>query len=108
MAPLRFGESHQAGDSVSAINAPLQVTSKAAHLCIDIRPALAYNPAVSIPSRQKTLMTGSRRNITILVITKVVVMLGFGIVIPILPFYVRSLGASGSTLGALMATYGVM
>lgn len=35
-------------------------------------------------------------------------MLGFGMIIPIMPFYVKSFGASGATLGALMAVYGVM
>lgn len=53
-------------------------------------------------------MSNSQRNMIILFSTMVVVMLGFGLVIPILPFYVRSLGASGSALGALMATYGIM
>jgi len=48
------------------------------------------------------------RNIAILFFTLVVVMLGFGMVIPILPFYIKSFGASGSALGALMASYAVM
>ena len=38
----------------------------------------------------------------------IVVMLGFGMIIPIMPFYVKSFGASGSALGALMATYGLL
>lgn len=50
----------------------------------------------------------NRRDILILFFTMVVVMLGFGMIIPILPFYVTSFGASGSTLGALMATYGLL
>jgi DHA1 family multidrug resistance protein-like MFS transporter len=40
--------------------------------------------------------------------TLVVVMLGFGMVIPVLPFYVDSFGGSGSSMGLLMATYAVM
>lgn len=32
-------------------------------------------------------------------------MLGFGMIIPILPFYIESFGASGSALGILMAVY---
>ncbi len=40
--------------------------------------------------------------------TLVVMMLGFGIIIPIMPFYVTRLGASGSTLGMLMATFSIM
>ncbi len=53
-------------------------------------------------------MTRDKRNLWILFFTLVVVMLGFGIIIPIMPFYVTSFGASGSTLGLLMATYGTM
>lgn len=52
--------------------------------------------------------SGNRRSISILFFTLVVVMLGFGMIIPILPFYVKSFGASGSALGALMATYGIL
>ena len=40
--------------------------------------------------------------------TLVVMMLGFGIIIPIMPFYVTRLGATGSTLGMLMATFSIM
>jgi MFS transporter, DHA1 family, multidrug resistance protein len=47
-------------------------------------------------------------NIIILFFTLIVIMMGFGMIIPILPFYVKHLGASGSALGLLMATYGVM
>lgn len=53
-------------------------------------------------------MQENRRNIIILFFTLVVVMLGFGIIIPILPFYVNGFGASGSELGLLMATFAVM
>jgi len=53
-------------------------------------------------------MTTNRYNIAILFFTLVVVMLGFGIVIPILPFYIDAFGASGSSLGLLMATFAVM
>ncbi len=50
----------------------------------------------------------SNRNVSILFFTLIVVMLGFGMIIPIMPFYVESLGASGSALGMLMAVYGLM
>jgi len=53
-------------------------------------------------------MQENRRNIIILFFTLVVVMLGFGIIIPILPFYVNGFGASGSELGLLMASFAVM
>jgi DHA1 family multidrug resistance protein-like MFS transporter len=48
--------------------------------------------------------TNNRRNILILSFALVVVMLGFGMVIPIFPFYIESLGASGTELGLLVAT----
>ena len=35
-------------------------------------------------------------------------MLGFGVVIPILPFYAETFGASGTSLGLLMASFAVM
>jgi DHA1 family multidrug resistance protein-like MFS transporter len=50
----------------------------------------------------------NQKNILILFFTLIVVMLGFGMVIPIMPFYVKSFGASGSALGTLMATYGIL
>lgn len=53
-------------------------------------------------------MTGNRRNILILFLTQVVVMLGFGLIIPIMPFYVESFGAGGRELGALMAIFAFM
>lgn len=53
-------------------------------------------------------MAKNRRDIIILFFTLVVVMLGFGIVIPILPFYIDSFGASGSDLGLLMSSFAAM
>ena len=53
-------------------------------------------------------MTQNRRNIILLFFTLVVVMMGFGMVIPIFPFYVEYFGASGSELGLLMASYATM
>ncbi len=50
----------------------------------------------------------NNRPVLILFFTLVVVMLGFGIVIPILPFYVTQFGGGGSAMGGLMAIYGVM
>lgn len=47
---------------------------------------------------------GSRGNLVVLSFTLVVVMLGFGMVIPIFPFFVERLGAGGSALGLLVAT----
>lgn len=53
-------------------------------------------------------MDSNRRNLVILFFTLVVVMMGFGMVIPIMPFYIDSMGASGRDLGLLMATFGLM
>lgn len=53
-------------------------------------------------------MNPNRRNIMILFFTMIVVMMGFGMAIPVFPFYVDSFGASGSELGLLMSIYAVM
>jgi DHA1 family multidrug resistance protein-like MFS transporter len=47
--------------------------------------------------------TTNRKNLFILALTLAVVMLGFGIVMPIFPFYIESMGARGSELGLLIA-----
>jgi DHA1 family multidrug resistance protein-like MFS transporter len=54
------------------------------------------------------MKTSNRNNLLILSFTLVVIMLGFGMVIPIMPFYINSMGASGLQLGLLIASYGVM
>ncbi|MDJ0754513.1 MAG: MFS transporter [Ardenticatenaceae bacterium] len=50
----------------------------------------------------------NRRNLFILAATMIVIMLGFGMVIPVMPFYIDKLGASGSDLGWLVAVYALM
>lgn len=45
----------------------------------------------------------NRRNLLLLSAVLAVVMLGFGMVMPVFPFYIESLGASGSELGLLLA-----
>ncbi|MBI9044293.1 MAG: MFS transporter [Anaerolineaceae bacterium] len=50
----------------------------------------------------------NRKSTGILFFTMVVVMLGFGIVIPIMPFYIESLGAGGAEMGFLMAIFAIM
>lgn len=52
-------------------------------------------------------MEKDRRNILILFFTLIIVMLGFGMIIPILPYYIKSFGAGGSALGFLMSIYGI-
>ncbi len=48
--------------------------------------------------------TSNRKNIAILAFTLIVVMLGYGLVILLYPFYIEKLGASGSELGLLVST----
>ncbi len=48
------------------------------------------------------------RNIAILFFTLIVVMLGFGMIIPILPFLVEKFGGSGMAMGILMAVFSLM
>ncbi|MBN1136265.1 MAG: MFS transporter [Anaerolineae bacterium] len=49
------------------------------------------------------MRTGNRHNVAILSLTLGVVMLGFGMVMPLMPFYVESMGASATELGLLVA-----
>lgn len=49
-----------------------------------------------------------KRNIAILFFTLVVMMIGFGIIIPLLPFYVTAMGGSGISMGILMAVFALM
>ncbi|MEW5869615.1 MAG: MFS transporter [Chloroflexota bacterium] len=51
---------------------------------------------------------GGRKNLVILSLTLIVVMLGFGMVIPIIPYYMEVMGAGGAELGMLVASYAVM
>jgi len=48
------------------------------------------------------------RNLAILFTTLVVVMFGFGIIIPIIPFYVERFGGGGMEMGMLMAIFSLM
>lgn len=50
----------------------------------------------------------SKRNLYILTFVLFVVMVGYGVIIPILPFYIESMGAGGTELGLLVASYAVM
>jgi DHA1 family multidrug resistance protein-like MFS transporter len=53
---------------------------------------------------KEEMKTTNRRNLFILAFSLLVVMLGFGMVIPVFPFLIDKLGASGSALGLLVAT----
>lgn len=49
-----------------------------------------------------------RKPVPILSFTLLVVMLGYGMVLPVMPFYIEALGAGGRELGWLMAAYSLM
>src|SRR5512146_561042 len=53
-------------------------------------------------------MPGSRKNLIILGFTLLVVMLGYGMIQPIIPFLITKLGASGRDLGILASVYAAM
>jgi len=48
------------------------------------------------------------KKLSILFFTLVVVMIGFGIIIPILPFYIESFGGGGFSMGMLMSIFAAM
>ncbi len=52
--------------------------------------------------------TTNRRAIAILFLTMFIVMVGFGVIMPILPFYAENMGASATDLGLLFATYSII
>src|SRR5690625_3730055 len=49
-----------------------------------------------------------KRALPILFLIMFLVMVGFGIIIPVLPFYAEELGATPTELGFLMAVYSLM
>ena len=50
----------------------------------------------------------NRRALILLFMTMFIVMLGFGVILPILPYYAESMGASATALGLLFATYSII
>ncbi|QOR66606.1 MFS transporter [Cytobacillus suaedae] len=50
----------------------------------------------------------SKKSLPILFLVMFLVMVGFGIIIPVIPFYAEELGASPTQLGLLMAVYSLM
>ncbi len=53
-------------------------------------------------------MKKGSKNLTILFVTIAVVMLGFGIIIPIIPFLIKRFGGGGLALGQLISIYSIM
>jgi DHA1 family multidrug resistance protein-like MFS transporter len=54
------------------------------------------------------MKSASRKNLFILSFTLLVVMLGYGMVMPIMPFYIEHFGVGGTELGWMMSTYSLM
>lgn len=52
--------------------------------------------------------TLNRKNLFILSFTLLVVMLGYSLAMPLLPFYIERFGVGGTELGWLMSTYSLM
>lgn len=50
----------------------------------------------------------TKKALPILFLVMFLVMIGFGIIIPVLPFYAEEMGASPTQLGLLMAVYSLM
>jgi len=59
-------------------------------------------------SRMAAPMSARRSSLTIIFTTVFVDLLGFGIVLPLLPYYAHQLQASGLTVGMLIAVYSAM
>ncbi|RJS61167.1 MFS transporter [Bacillus sp. PK3_68] len=53
-------------------------------------------------------MPETKKALPILFVVMFLVMVGFGIIIPVLPFYAENIGASPTQLGLLMAVYSLM
>lgn len=53
-------------------------------------------------------MPAARSRLAVIFVTVLVDLIGFGIIIPILPYYAQRLGAGGMGLGVLLAVYSLM
>ena len=54
------------------------------------------------------MQTPNRRAMAVLFLTLFIVMVGFGVILPILPFYAESMGATATHLGLLFGLYAVV
>jgi MFS transporter, DHA1 family, multidrug resistance protein len=54
------------------------------------------------------MTSSNRKNLLILSFTMLVVMLGYSMAMPLLPFYIERFGVGGTELGWLMSTYSLM
>ena len=53
-------------------------------------------------------MKMKKPSVFIIFLTVFIDLIGFGVVLPLLPIYSKSFGANGWEIGALMASYSVM
>src|SRR5438876_10079974 len=53
-------------------------------------------------------MPATRSRVAVIFFTVLIDLIGFGIIIPILPYYAQRLGAGGFWLGALLAVFSAM
>jgi DHA1 family multidrug resistance protein-like MFS transporter len=54
------------------------------------------------------MKAGALKNVRILAFTLLVVMLGYGMIMPVMPFLIEQFGAGGTELGWLVSTYSLM
>src|SRR6056297_120956 len=75
------------------------------------RQAEAPPPArrgMAVPEASTASLTTPRRALATVIFVVFLDLVGFGVVIPILPFYVRSFGVSDVFIGLLAASYSLM
>src|SRR5690606_25276383 len=60
------------------------------------------------PNRGRSMSQTGLRSMIIMFMTMFIVMVGFGIIMPILPFYAENLGATATHLGLLFASYSIV
>ena len=69
---------------------------------------MSSSPSVSALSPQADAPKSNRAALAVLFGSLVIVMLGFGIAIPLMPFYITHFNASGTALGLMIALYSFM
>ena len=66
---------------------------------------MRHRSSPELDTERRSSGKSGRTRLAILFVTLVVIMLGFGMIIPILPFYVDKFDAGGLEMGLLMATF---
>ena len=62
---------------------------------------------MKLPEKRKGI-SNPKRALSIVFFVILLDLIGFGIIIPVLPFYVRSFGVSDIAIGLLAASYSLM